>query len=81
MAENFEFLSPRQFQRLSKADKDRYLLALHEHLQALGPVKPFDSDSAGTAKTKEPAREEKHAIRRTKENRRPLRRPDRSQGF
>jgi hypothetical protein len=32
MSDEFEYLSPREFQKLSKAAKDRYLNALHAHL-------------------------------------------------
>ena len=32
MADKFEYLSPREFQKLGKAEKDSYLLALYRHL-------------------------------------------------
>ena len=32
VADTFEYLSTRQFRRLSTAEKDRYLMALYEHL-------------------------------------------------
>ena len=32
MTHKFEYVSPREFQKLGKADKDRYLLALYRHL-------------------------------------------------
>ena len=32
MADTFEYLSLRQFQRLSTAEKDRYLMALYKHV-------------------------------------------------
>ena len=32
MADTFEYLSLRQFKRLSTTEKDRYLMALYEHL-------------------------------------------------
>jgi len=46
MAEGFKYISPREFQKLSAADKERYLTALFEVLH--GTRKPLQETVAAT---------------------------------
>ena len=50
MAEGFKYISPREFQKLSAADKERYLAALFEILH--GAYKPLPGTAEATPEPK-----------------------------
>ena len=50
MADDFKYISPREFQKLSAADKERYLAALFEVLH--GAYKPLQQATTAAPEAK-----------------------------